>query len=163
MARATNRFRSRSRKNASPPSARSTRRSRCSSARRAAFITVRSTTSRSACTTCGTGSKTYSSRGRDAATSASRSFRCDLARNRLTQDFPCRLRAVELTQDAAFDLPSLRAGHELPAVRRHWVGAKAFGAAVVRYIDRIALRLRHQDLQIGGDDGAVALYRARGQ
>src|SRR4029453_18318485 len=119
--------------------------------------------SRSACTTCGTGSKTYSSRERDAATTTSRSFRCDLARNRLTQDFPCRLRAVELTQDAAFDLPSLRRAHELPAVRRHAMDAKAFGAAVVRYIDRIALRLRHHDLQIGGDDGAVALDRDMGQ
>jgi hypothetical protein len=41
--------------------------------------------------------------------------------------------------------------------------AKALGAAVVRDIHRIALRLRHQDLQIGGDDRAVAIDRDMGQ
>ena len=51
------------RKTASPRSARSKRRSRSSSARRAASTIARSTTSPSACITCGTGSPTCSKRG----------------------------------------------------------------------------------------------------
>src|SRR5262249_49567297 len=68
--------------------------------------------------------------------------------NRLPQDFPCRLRTVELTQRAAFDLPAPRRAHQLPAVRRHAMDSEALGAAVVGDVDRIALGLRHQDLQI---------------
>src|SRR5262249_41442595 len=67
MARAMSKFRCRSRKNASPQSARSRRPSRSSSARKAASTTARSTTSRSPCTTCGTGSETCSSREPDPA------------------------------------------------------------------------------------------------
>src|SRR5215831_16417953 len=80
-----------------------------------------------------------------------------LPRNRLSQNFPRRLRAVELTQRAAFDLPPLRRAHELPPVRRHAMDSEALGAAVVRDVDRIALGLRHQDLQIGRDGRHVAL------
>src|SRR6516164_8814841 len=80
-----------------------------------------------------------------------------LPRNRLSQNFPRRLRAVELTQRAAFDLPPLRRAHELPAVRRHAMDSEALGAAVVRDVDRIALGLRHQDLQIGRGGRHVAL------
>src|SRR6266403_4334192 len=71
----------------------------------------------------------------------------------------CRkiFRAVELTQRAAFDLPALRRAHELPAVRRHAMDSEALGAAVVRDVDRIALGLWHQDLQIGRDGRGVAL------
>src|SRR6266581_3640799 len=67
MARAMSRFRCRLRKNASPRSARSKRPSRSSSVRKAASITARSTTSRSPCITCGTGSKTCSSQEPDPA------------------------------------------------------------------------------------------------
>ena len=35
--------------------------------------------------------------------------------------------------------------------------AEAFGTAVVRHLDRIALGLRHEDLQIGNDDRGVAV------
>src|SRR5262249_61413262 len=86
-----------------------------------------------------------------------------LARNRLPQNFPSGLRAVELTQRAAFDLPALRRAHEFPAVRRHAMDSETLGAAVVGDIDGIALRLRHQDLRIGGDDRGVALDRDMGQ
>src|SRR5262249_24270121 len=86
-----------------------------------------------------------------------------LARNRLPQNFPRGLRAVELTQRAAFDLPALRRAHEFPTVRRHAMDAEALGVAVVGDVDGIALRLRHQDLQIGRDDRGVALDRDMGQ
>src|SRR6202022_3926197 len=55
-AKATSRFRLRSRRNVLTQSAPSTRRSRFSPARKAAFIIVRWTMSPSACTPCGTGS-----------------------------------------------------------------------------------------------------------
>src|SRR6516165_4470054 len=86
-----------------------------------------------------------------------------LPRNRLPQNLPRGLRAVELTQRAASDLPALRRAHDLPAVRRHAMDPEALGAAVVGDIDGIALRLRHQDLQIGRHDGGVALDRDMGQ
>src|SRR5262245_46814920 len=89
--------------------------------------------------------------------------RAALPRNRLPQNFPRGLRAVELTQRAAFDLPALRRAHELPAVRRHPMHSEALGAAVVGDVDGIALRLRHQDLQIGRDGRGVALDRDMGQ
>src|SRR5262252_4627191 len=71
-----------------------------------------------------------------------------LSRNRLSQNFPRRLRAVELTQRAAFDLPPPRRAHELPAVRRHAMDSEALGAAVVRDVDRIAFGL---DMRQGGE------------
>src|SRR5262249_37179868 len=72
---------------------------------------------------------------------------------------PRRLGAVELAQRAVLELPALRGAYKLPAVRRHAMHAKAFAATVVGHVDRIALRLRHQDLQIGRDDRGVAVDR----
>ena len=92
-----------------------------------------------------------------------RSLEFLFSRNRLPQNLPRGLRAVELTQRAAFDLPALRRARELPAVRRHAMDPEALGAAVVGDVDGIALRLRHQDLQIGRHDRGVALDRDMGQ
>ena len=60
---------------------------------------------------------------------------------------------------AMLELPALRRAHELPAVRGHAMDAEALAAAVVGDLDRIALGLRHQDLQIGRDHGGIAVDR----
>src|SRR5215211_1315549 len=67
MAPATSRSRWRRRRHASTRSAPNRRLSRCSPRRKAASITAKSTTSPSACTTCGTGSPTCCSRAGEGA------------------------------------------------------------------------------------------------
>src|SRR2546422_7315117 len=78
----------------------------------------------------------FSSRRRH--TRCSRDWSSDVCSSDLTPHLAAarRLRAIELPQDAAFDLPALRRAHELPAVRRHAMDAKALGAAVVRSEER---------------------------
>src|SRR5437867_8664253 len=78
---------------------------------------------------------------------------------RALQNLARRLGAVELAQRAPLDLPSLRGAHELPAVRGHAMHAEAARAAVIRHGYRIALCLRHQDLQIGRHYRRVAVDR----
>ncbi len=76
---------------------------------------------------------------------------------RLDQQLPRRRRAVERTQRAARDAPALRRALELPSVRREAMDAEALGGAVVRYGDRLALRIGREDLQIRSDGRRVAI------
>ena len=73
------------------------------------------------------------------------------------QQLARRRRAVERTQRAARDAPALRRALELPAVGRKAMDAEALGGTVVRYGDRLALCIGCEDLQIRGDERAVAI------
>jgi hypothetical protein len=70
--------------------------------------------------------------------------------------------AVELAAAAVLELPALRRAQELPAVGGHAEDAEALAATVIGDRDRLTLRLRHQDLQVGRDHGGVAVDRHMG-
>src|SRR5665213_16873 len=67
----------------------------------------------------------------------------------LAQDL-ARLLRVHRRRDTVLDLPALLGAHQIPAIGAGAMDAEALGDAVIGHIDRLALILRHQDLQIGG-------------
>src|SRR5262245_41133123 len=86
-------------------------------------------------------------------------YRCagKLRRNRLAQQGPRVVSAVERAQRTFDDLPAVLAALELPAVCADTMDAEAGRAAVSRDFARRGLPVRRDDLQIGDGDRAVAV------
>src|SRR5579883_190832 len=93
----------------------------------------------------------------------SSSLRVLVGLQRLAQNLPRRLGAVEGAQGAALDLPAGGGAHELPAVGGDTVDAETLRGAVVRQLDRRAVRVGHQNLQVGRDGGTIAVELDVGQ